>query len=181
MTLYNARSSPNLAHWCGIWVGRGCKTAIILRFWLTILWEIVTSVWEFYMLKSNIDVFFVTSFLCSLQFFLFHQMEYPKRCLVKKMKFFYGSVFEIWLYFQKQIREGKNTVMFSLTSRDEKTWLRMSPGVRSFRSGFRQRTFCNQPEVSTTSDSKVMTQIVVFMFFGDIDLDLWPIFKKIKI
>ena len=36
------------------------------------------------MLKSNIDVFFVTSFLGSLQFFLFHQMEYPKRCLGQK-------------------------------------------------------------------------------------------------
>ena len=40
----------------------------------------------------------------------------------------------------------------SLTSRDEKTWLRTSSGVRYFRSGFRQRTFCNQLEVSTTSD-----------------------------
>ena len=94
------------------------------------------------------------------------------------MKFFYGSVFEIWLYFQKQIRKSKNTVMFSLTSHDEKTWLRMSPGVRSFRSGFRQRTFFNQPEISTTSDSKVMTQIVVFMVFGDLDLDLWLLFTK---
>ena len=36
------------------------------------------------------------------------------------MKFFYVSVFEIWLYFQNQIRKSKNTVMFSLTSRDEK-------------------------------------------------------------
>ena len=70
--------------------------------------------------------------------------------------------------------------MFSLTSRDEKTWLRMSPGVRSFRSGFRQRTFFNQPEISTTSDSKVMTQIVVFMVFGDLDLDLWLLFTKKK-
>ena len=35
-------------------------TAIIFRFFVTILGEIVTSVWEFYMLKSNIDVFFVT-------------------------------------------------------------------------------------------------------------------------
>ena len=34
-----------------------------------------------YMLKSNIDVFFVTSFLCSLKFLLFHRIEYPKRCL----------------------------------------------------------------------------------------------------
>ena len=94
------------------------------------------------------------------------------------MKFFYGSVFKIWLYFQKQIIKSKNTVMFSLTSRDQKTWLRMSPGVRSFRSGFRQRTFFNEPEVSTTSD--VMTQIVVFMVFGDLDLDLWLLFTKQK-
>ena len=43
----------------------------------------------------------------------------------------------------------------SLTSRDEKTWLRTSTGVRYFRSGFRQRTFCNQLEVSMTSDSKL--------------------------
>ena len=39
----------------------------------------------------------------------------------------------------------------SLTSRDEKTWLRTSTGGY-FRSGFRQRTSCNQLEVSTTSD-----------------------------
>ena len=31
--------------------------------------------------KVNIDVFFVTSFLCSLEFLLFHRIEYPKRCL----------------------------------------------------------------------------------------------------
>ena len=53
------------------------------------------------MLKSNIDVFLVTSFLCSLQFLLFHRIEYPKRCLWQKLKFFYGSVFVIWLYLQK--------------------------------------------------------------------------------
>ena len=48
------------------------------------------------MLKSNIDVFFVTSFLCSLKFLLFHRIEYPKRCLRKKiLKFVYGSVFVI--------------------------------------------------------------------------------------
>ena len=40
----------------------------------------------------------------------------------------------------------------SLTSRDEKTWLRTSSGLQYFRSGCRQRTFCNQLEVSTTSD-----------------------------
>ena len=33
------------------------------------------------MLKSNIDVFFVTSFLYSLKFLLSHRIEYPKRCL----------------------------------------------------------------------------------------------------
>ena len=32
------------------------------------------------MLKSNIDVFFVTSFLCSLEFLLFHRIEYPSFC-----------------------------------------------------------------------------------------------------
>ena len=47
------------------------------------------------MLKSNIDVFIVTSFLCSLKFLLFHRIEYPKRCLRKKKTFFYGSVFVI--------------------------------------------------------------------------------------
>ena len=36
--------------------------------------------------KANIGVFFVTSFLCSLKFLLFHRIEYPK-------KFFYVSVF----------------------------------------------------------------------------------------
>ena len=52
----------------------------------------------------------------------------------------------------------------SLTSRDEKTWLHTSTGVRYFRSGFRQRTFCNQLEVSTTYDAKVMAHYVFFMF-----------------
>ena len=37
-----------------------------------------------YMLKSNIDVFFVTSFLSSLKFSLFHRIKYPKRCQWKK-------------------------------------------------------------------------------------------------
>ena len=38
------------------------------------------------MLKSNIDVFVVMSFLCSLEFLLFHRIEYPNRCLLKKKK-----------------------------------------------------------------------------------------------
>ena len=36
------------------------------------------------MLKSNVDVFFVTSLLCSLKFLLFYRIEYHKRCLWKK-------------------------------------------------------------------------------------------------
>ena len=42
--------------------------------------------------KVKIDVFFVTSIPCSLEFLLFHRIEYPKSCLEKKRKFFYGSV-----------------------------------------------------------------------------------------
>ena len=77
-------------------------TAIFFRFLLTILWELLILVWEFYMLKSNIDVFFVTSFLCSLQFLLFHRIEYPKRCLWKKNEnFSMAQFFVIWLYLQK--------------------------------------------------------------------------------
>ena len=78
-----------------IWVGRGCMTAIFFRFLLTILWELLILVWEFYMLKSNIDVFLVTSFLCSLQFLLFHRIEYPKRCLLKKI---YNSMAQFLWY-----------------------------------------------------------------------------------
>ena len=68
-------------------------TAIFFRFLLTILWELLILVWEFYMLKSNIDVFVVTSFLCSLKFLLFYRIEYPKRCLWKKIEIF------LWLSF----------------------------------------------------------------------------------
>ena len=64
-----------------------------LDIFLTILWEIVISVYEFYMLKSNIDVFFVTSFLCSLKFLLFQRIEYPKGCLCKTNEIF------LWLSF----------------------------------------------------------------------------------
>ena len=56
-------------------------TTIFCIFLLTILREIVTSECEFYMLKSNIDVCFVTSFPCSLEFLLFHRIEYPKMCM----------------------------------------------------------------------------------------------------
>ena len=51
--------------------------------------------------RQILTYFFVTSFLCSLQFLLFYRIEYPKRCIWKKKKCFYGSVFVIWLYLQK--------------------------------------------------------------------------------
>ena len=35
---------------------------------------------------SNIDVFFVTSFLCSLKFVLFHLTGHTKRCLHKNIE-----------------------------------------------------------------------------------------------
>ena len=40
------------------------------------------------MLKSKIDVFCVTSFLCTLKFLLFHRIEYPKKCLRKQIEIF---------------------------------------------------------------------------------------------
>ena len=40
------------------------------------------------MLNSNIDVFFVTSFLCSFEFLFFHLIGYTKRCLQKNIKIF---------------------------------------------------------------------------------------------
>ena len=40
------------------------------------------------MLKSNIDVFFVMLFLCSLEFLLFHLIGLTKRCLQKNIEHF---------------------------------------------------------------------------------------------
>ena len=40
------------------------------------------------MLKSNIDVFFVTSFLGSLKFLLFHLIGHTKTCLQKNIENF---------------------------------------------------------------------------------------------
>ena len=45
------------------------------------------------MLKSNIDVFFMTSFLCSLEFLLLPRIEYHKRCLGKKNEIFLWAGF----------------------------------------------------------------------------------------
>ena len=45
------------------------------------------------MLKSNIDVYFVTSFLCSLEFVLFHLIGHTKRCLQKNIEIFLSLSF----------------------------------------------------------------------------------------
>ena len=42
----------------------------------------------------------------------------------------------------------------------------------TYRLVFCQYTFCNQPEVSTTSGSKVMAQKVIFMVVDVFDIDL---------
>ena len=57
--------------------------------------------------------------------------------------------------------EWKKSTFFDVTWRKHVTsYVRR----RFFRSGFRQRTFCNQLEVSTTYDAKVMDHYVFFIF-----------------
>ena len=62
-----------------------------------------------------------------------------------------------------------------LTSCDAKTLHHASWGLRHFWYIFWQGTFWNQPEVSTTSGSKVMAQIVVFVFSLTLTFDLCSI------
>ena len=50
-------------------------------------------------------------------------------------------------------------LLIFLKSRDVKTWCRTSKRSTSHRSGISWGTFCNQPEVSATSGSKVMAII----------------------
>ena len=78
-------------------------TAIYFRFLLTILWELLILVWEFLHVKVKYwCIFFVTSFLCSLKFLLFHRIEYPKRCITKYWNFsmtqfvWYDCTFKKW-------------------------------------------------------------------------------------
>ena len=47
---------------------------------------------------------FVTSFLCSLKFLLFYRIEYPKRCLWKKIEIF------LWLSFCDMTVPSKSNV-----------------------------------------------------------------------
>ena len=67
--------------------------------------------------------------------------------------------------------------MFSLTSRSAKTWRRRSKRRIACRSAIIQGTFSNQPEVSTTSGSKVMAHYVKFTKVVTLTLTLirfWP-------
>ena len=72
-------------------------TAIYFGIFVMILTEILTSVNEFHMLKSNIDIFFcdVVSLLARI-FIISSNRESIIRGVYKtKLKIFYGSVFVI--------------------------------------------------------------------------------------
>ena len=88
--------------------------------------------------------------------------------------------FEINRYKIDEVRKYANIAFYLiyLTSRDAKTLRHASWGLRHFWEVFWQGTFWNQPEVSTTSGSKVMAQIVVFMYSVTLTLtfDLCSIF-----
>ena len=79
---------PSLWPWKSMrfrWIDND-PTSVLYEFQI----DISTNSWEIkyqnmgICLLHVIDVFFVTSFLCSLKFLLFHRIEYPKRCLWKK-------------------------------------------------------------------------------------------------
>ena len=82
--------------------------------------------------------------------------------------------FCICLYKIDEVRKYAK-IAFYLTSRDAKTLRHASWGLRHFWLVFWQGTFWNQPEVSTTSGSKVMAQIVVFVFSLTLTFDLCSI------
>ena len=67
---------------------------------VTILWEIETWVYEFYKLKSNIDVFLCDVISLLAQVFIVSSNRAFLEVSMEKNSF-YGSVFVIWLYFQK--------------------------------------------------------------------------------
>ena len=188
MTLNNVRSSPNLAHWCGIWVERGCMTAIIVRFVLTILWEIVISVWEFYMLKSNIYVFFVTSFLCSLQTLMMsydadghlHRQFAPVHMmLTKKLNYDLATCVPNFRLI------GRQLTILETVKKVNFLWLH----VTKKRDFVRRRGLVFPKRISTENILqptrslydvwfKSYGSLCVFHVWGDIDLDLRP-FKVI--
>ena len=57
-------------------------TAIFLRFFFDdFMSNINCGIGVLHVKRQILTYFFVTSFLCSLKFLLFHRIEYPKRCL----------------------------------------------------------------------------------------------------
>ena len=86
-------------------------TAICFRFLLTILWELVILVWEFYMLKSNIDVFFCDVISLLAQVFILSSNRVSKEVSMKKNWNFSMAQF-LWYdcTFKKQ-----DTVLVTLT------------------------------------------------------------------
>ena len=88
---------------CVTLIDNMCRTelydCISFRFVLTILWEIVTAEWEFYMVKSNIDAFFVWRHFSA--FVLFHRIEYPKGSMNKMENFLWLSFCDMTI-FKKQ-------------------------------------------------------------------------------
>ena len=73
-------------------------TAIFFRFLLTILWELVILVWEFYMLKSNINIFFCDVISLLAQVFILSSNRVSKEVSMKKIEIF------LWLSFCNHIK-----------------------------------------------------------------------------
>ena len=78
------------------------------------------------------------------------------------------------------LKIGKKPKLF-LTSRDDKMVRHTSNLTKNDRKGYQQRTFCNQPEVSTLTGSKVTAHYAVLFIFDDLDLDLRPICTQFRI
>ena len=84
------------------WLAYTLHFAIFQRFFWTILWEIVTSVKEFYMLNVKYWRIFCDVISLLAQFFIVSFDRAYKEVSTKKiLKMLYGSVF-IWLYLHKQ-------------------------------------------------------------------------------
>ena len=75
---------------------------------------------------SNIDVFFVTSFLCSLKFLLFQLIGHTKKCLQKNIENF------LWLSFRDMTVPSKSNVL-SLwpwpSTYESQTWGQFNSGI----------------------------------------------------
>ena len=59
----------------------------ISNFGMGIFCEVISLLAQVYMLKSNIDVFFVKSFLCSLKFLFILRGVYKKKIIISMAQF----------------------------------------------------------------------------------------------